>query len=102
MDIAIGTARIENGRTVGQRVVHSNVLDKTLVLMNDLGENEAVLAVGRWPLGPGKVPGRSALEQALKKVEKHRKGFADNGMFRQAGYCDVAAYCVQACLDEAK
>ena len=101
MDVTIGTARVEDGRTVGQRVVHSNVLEKAIRQMSELGEEEAALATQRWRDGVGKVPGKTALGQALKNAEGHRQIYADKGMWREAGYCDVAAYCVQACLDEA-
>lgn len=101
MAYAIGVLRVEDGRSVGQRVVHHLVLDKVISLMNDLGEKEIVLACRRWRDGPGMVPKGTALEQALKKADAHRQTFVDKGMPGEAAYCEIAAFCVQSCMDEA-
>jgi hypothetical protein len=100
MAITIGELREEDGRGVGQRVVHNMVLDKTVGLMSELGEQEAMLAAKRWRDGPGKVPGPTALQQALLNVDGHRQAFLEKGMVREAAFCELAGFCVQCCLDE--
>lgn len=94
--IEVGKLRVEDGRAVGMRTYSAEMLAKVSARMDEMHEGVAARAVLCWLDATVKPHGRAALDQAAITVAARMAQCLAQGNDKDAAYCDVAAWCIEA------